>query len=156
MLPSLSIPTISGTRPLALTFYLSNTPTLFVKLLVFQVPQLATLLIDLRSLDIHPSPFFWFCYSAAYQLLAQFTTYVIITTTFNNFTKLKHLNPLPVMKDFLTMSEISKLEQVTKQAVWYWVHKGIFPNARKVGNQIRIPIRDYHHWRESTKINHLK
>jgi predicted DNA-binding transcriptional regulator AlpA len=60
------------------------------------------------------------------------------------------------MKDFLTMSEISKLEKVSKQAVWYWVRRGLFPNARKVGNQIRIPIRDYHRWRESTKIINSK
>ncbi|MFH1565156.1 MAG: helix-turn-helix domain-containing protein [bacterium] len=55
------------------------------------------------------------------------------------------------MKDFLTLKEISKLEKVSKQAVWYWVHRGDFPNVRKVGNTFRVPMRDYQVWREATQ-----
>ena len=48
-------------------------------------------------------------------MLAQFPSSVIITTRLNNFIELILLNSPPIMKDFLTMSEISKLEKVSKE-----------------------------------------
>jgi len=59
------------------------------------------------------------------------------------------------MKEFLTSKEIAKLEQVTQKTVGLWVRKGLFPGARKVGKAYRVPLSDYHRWRESTKLNQL-
>lgn len=57
------------------------------------------------------------------------------------------------MKQFLSTTQIAKLEDVTPTTVQRWVRDGFFPNARKVGRVFRIPLDDYHRWRESTKIN---
>lgn len=56
------------------------------------------------------------------------------------------------MKDFFTAVDIAKLEKVSLMTATRWVRKGYFPNARKVGRSYRIPLSDYHNWRESTKI----
>jgi excisionase family DNA binding protein len=56
------------------------------------------------------------------------------------------------MKQFLSTSQISKLEGVSTTTVQRWVREGYFPNARKVGRLFRVPLDDYHRWRESTKI----
>ena len=56
------------------------------------------------------------------------------------------------MKKFLTAAEIGRLEKVSNMTATRWVRKGYFPNARKVGKTYRIPLSDYHNWRESTKI----
>lgn len=60
------------------------------------------------------------------------------------------------MKDFLNATEIAKLEKINPLTVTRWVHKGVFPNARKVGKAYRIPLSDYQKWRESTKIKIVK
>lgn len=60
------------------------------------------------------------------------------------------------MKKFLTASEIGKLENVSAMTAIRWTQKGYFPNARKVGRTYRIPLSDYHKWRESTKLNSEK
>lgn len=57
------------------------------------------------------------------------------------------------MKKFLSASDIAKLEHVSNMTATRWVRKGIFPNARKVGKSFRVPLSDYHKWRESTKVN---
>lgn len=57
------------------------------------------------------------------------------------------------MKKFLSASDIAKLENVSAMTAARWVRKGYFPNARKVGKSFRIPLSDYHKWRESTKIS---
>jgi len=56
------------------------------------------------------------------------------------------------MKQFLSTSKISKLEGVSSTTVQRWVREGYFPNARKVGRIFRVPLDDYHRWRESTRI----
>jgi excisionase family DNA binding protein len=60
------------------------------------------------------------------------------------------------MKKFLTASELGKLENVSAMTAIRWTQKGYFPNARKVGRTYRIPLSDYHKWRESTKLNSTK
>jgi predicted DNA-binding transcriptional regulator AlpA len=57
------------------------------------------------------------------------------------------------MKKFLTAAEIGRLENVSNMTATRWVRKGFFPNARKVGKSFRVPLSDYHHWRESTKLS---
>ncbi len=56
------------------------------------------------------------------------------------------------MKQFLSTSQIAKLEEVTSSTVQRWIHDGSFPNARKVGRVFRVPLDDYHRWREGTKV----
>lgn len=56
------------------------------------------------------------------------------------------------MKQFLSTSQIAKLEDVSTTTVRHWIQEGYFPNARKVGRVLRVPLDDYHRWRESTKI----
>ena len=56
------------------------------------------------------------------------------------------------MKEFLTPTKIAKLEHVTPTTVQRWVRQGIFPGARRVGREYRIPLESYRAWRENTKI----
>ncbi len=56
------------------------------------------------------------------------------------------------MKNFLNAAKIARLEDVTPTTVHRWVRNGVFPNARKVGKAYRVPLDDYHRWRESTKL----
>ncbi len=56
------------------------------------------------------------------------------------------------MKEFLTPTKIAKLEHVTPTTVQRWVRQGIFPGARQVGREYRIPLESYRAWRESTKL----
>lgn len=56
------------------------------------------------------------------------------------------------MKQYLTATQIAKLEDVTQTTAGRWVREGQFEGARKVGRTYRIPIESYHKWRESTKI----
>ncbi len=56
------------------------------------------------------------------------------------------------MKKFLSTSQIAKLEEVTPSTVQRWIRDGSFPNARKVGRVFRVPLDDYHQWREGTKV----
>lgn len=57
------------------------------------------------------------------------------------------------MKKFLTVAQIAKLEDVTREAVGRWVRLGMFPGTRKVGREYRVPFDAYHAWRESTKLD---
>lgn len=57
------------------------------------------------------------------------------------------------MKKFLTVTQIAKLEDVTREAVGRWVRLGMFPGTRKVGREYRVPFDAYHAWRESTKLD---
>jgi excisionase family DNA binding protein len=56
------------------------------------------------------------------------------------------------MKEFLTPKKIAKLEHVTPTSVARWVRQGVFPGARRVGREYRIPLESYRAWRESTQI----
>jgi excisionase family DNA binding protein len=60
------------------------------------------------------------------------------------------------MKKFLTAAEIARLENVSNMTATRWIRRGYFANARKVGRSYRIPLSEYHKWRESTKINPIK
>lgn len=42
----------------------------------------------------------------------------------------------------LTITQIAKLYKRTRQWAWNKYKKGDFPNARKVGNQIEVPVTD--------------
>ena len=57
-----------------------------------------------------------------------------------------------IMKQFLSVSQIARLEEVTPSTVQRWIRDGSFPNARKVGRVFRVPLDDYHRWREATKV----
>jgi excisionase family DNA binding protein len=56
------------------------------------------------------------------------------------------------MKDFLTITEIAKLEKVTRPTVWRWIKSGEFSGVRKVANQFRVPLREYQKWRDKTVV----
>ena len=56
------------------------------------------------------------------------------------------------MKQFLTLTQIARLEDVTRETVGRWVKQGSFPGTRRVGRSYRIPIESYHQWRENTKL----
>jgi excisionase family DNA binding protein len=56
------------------------------------------------------------------------------------------------MKNFLTVSEVAKIENVSGMTVVRWIKKGVFPNSRKVGRSYRISIIDFQKWHETTKI----
>jgi excisionase family DNA binding protein len=57
------------------------------------------------------------------------------------------------MKQYLTPSQIAKLEHVTPTTVQRWVRQGVFPRVRKVGRGYRVPLESYHAWREQTQFN---
>lgn len=57
------------------------------------------------------------------------------------------------MKDFFTVSELSKIEKVNPMTIIRWIRKGLFPNARRVGKSFRVPLEDYLKWRDTTKLN---
>jgi len=60
------------------------------------------------------------------------------------------------MKKFLLASEIAKIEKTSQRTITRWINEGVFPNARMVGNQFRVPMPDYLKWREASKISNIK
>ena len=60
------------------------------------------------------------------------------------------------MKDYLTAKELAKIERVHRATVTRWISRELFPNARLVAKEWRIPIAEYEQWRESTKAKNLK
>ena len=60
------------------------------------------------------------------------------------------------MKDYLTVAEVAQIERVHGATVTRWIHRSLFPNARLVAKEWRIPIAEYGKWRESTKAKNLK
>ena len=60
------------------------------------------------------------------------------------------------MKDNLTVKELSRIERVHPATVTRWIGRNLFPNARLVGKEWRIPISEYEQWREDTKAKKRK
>jgi excisionase family DNA binding protein len=57
------------------------------------------------------------------------------------------------MKDYLTINEIAQIEKINRMTVSRWVHRGVFPNARRIGRVYRIPFVDYVKWRDATRVH---
>ena len=55
------------------------------------------------------------------------------------------------MKNYLTAKELARVEKVHPATVTRWIGRNVFPNARLVGKQWRIPIAEIQQWRERTK-----
>ena len=60
------------------------------------------------------------------------------------------------MRDYLTAKELAEIERVHRATVTRWINRKLFPNARLVAKEWRIPIAEYEAWRESTKVKNLK
>jgi excisionase family DNA binding protein len=57
------------------------------------------------------------------------------------------------MKKYFSVQQIAKLKDITASTVVRWIREGKFEGARKVGREHRVPLKSYHQWRESTKLN---
>ena len=55
------------------------------------------------------------------------------------------------MKDYLTPAQAAKLLNKNKVTVIRWIHKGVFEDVRKVGEEFRIPLHSFNKFVESTK-----
>ena len=60
------------------------------------------------------------------------------------------------MKEYLTAKELANLERVHRATVTRWIKSKLFPNARLVAKEWRIPLAEYEQWREATKVKNRK
>ena len=47
------------------------------------------------------------------------------------------------MRDYLTAKELAEIERVHRATVTRWINRRLFPNARLVAKEWRIPIAEY-------------
>lgn len=53
--------------------------------------------------------------------------------------------------EYVTVKKIAKMFNVTLKTAYNWVYTGAFPNAFKIGNNIRIPVGDVENLKKPTK-----